>query len=163
MVFPLFRPLTLVIVQVCALWLILTYPRQLHLSILKYGASLVHFGLISRSSYSSMDRISEVSTIIHILIDVLLRTSVLGLTAIFFNTYVGFFLIKIKQVLKRIKEGLPNRRLRLMWNSWWLIIISWPRILLNCCLHGVVLSHVEILTAHFVGVEEARAGVIKSV
>lgn len=73
--FPLFGPLTLIIVEVCwALWL--AYPRQFHLSILKNRAPRHNFRLISRATEPSMDRVSEVPTIIHILIDVIFRTPV---------------------------------------------------------------------------------------
>ena len=111
-----------------------------------------------------MDRISEISTIIHVLIDVIFRTSVLGIPTVFFYAYIWIFLIKIKQILQSIEERLPNRLLGLMRNSWWLIIIGLPRmIVLNCTVHGVVLCHVEILTTHFVSVEQARASLHHSI
>lgn len=112
-----------------------------------------------------MNRIPEVSSpIIHILIDVIFRTSVLVNTAIFLNAYVWIFLIKIEKVLQSIEESLPNRLLGLMWNSWWLIIVIYccPGIVMNCCFHRVLLVNHEILATHFVGVEQARASLHKS-
>ena len=125
----------------------------------------MYFSRISRASKSSMNRIPKVSTtIIHILIDVMFRTTILVNTAVFLNPYVWIFLIKIEKVLQSIKESLPNRLLRLMWNSWWLIIVicGCPGIVMNCCFHRVVLVNHEILTTHFMGVEQAGTSLHKS-
>ena len=39
---------------------------------------------------------------------------------------------------------------------WRLVVVGLPRIILNCLVHRIVLSHAEVLATHLVSVEKAR-------
>ena len=48
-----------------------------------------------------------------------------------------------------------------MRNRRWLVIVVVPRIVLKCGLHGVILRHAEVLSAHFMGVKQALSSLEK--
>ena len=100
--FSLLRSLTLVKVLKTRT-LSLSNPCQLHLRILKYRASRSNLRLISSASEASMHRIPQTSAVIHILIDVVFRTSILAVTTVLLNTNIGILLVKIEQILQSVK------------------------------------------------------------